>query len=344
MTDAENTGGRAFINRNDLAQAVDEIVADNGSYYVLGYYPEPFAADGQFHPLTVRVKRPDVRVRARAGYVASSAGPAMSSDVQPVLASAMGQALNVSGVSLRAFAAPLARSAKGMTTVVTVEVTYPESASRLAGLDDDLRLGVLALDPDAKVKATSEYAVHVAAPAPGEGPLTVQVNDVVDLPSQPLTLRIGVACRTLGRAGTVQMPIDVPKPSDGKLQLSGVVLGVAGGSHEPAFGTAEIQSLVPFQPTTARTFSAADTLRVFARLFWASKIATAQISLDVAGAPSSRQNLTVTGSQAAHSSYEATLDTTVPLSGLAPGPHGLEITAHLANGQAVTRSLGFEVR
>jgi VWFA-related protein len=340
---AENTGGRAFVNRNDLAQAVDEIVADNGSFYVLGYYPEPFAADGKFHPLTVRVKRPDVRVRARAGYVASTASPATSTDVQPMLASAMGQALNVSGVSLRAFAAPLARSAKGMTTVVTVEVSYPETASRLAGLDDDLRLSVLALDPDAKIKATSEHGVHVTAPAPSEGPVTVLVNDVIDLPSQPLTLRIGAASGTLGRAGTVQMPIDVPKPSDGKLQMGGVALGVAGGSAEPAFGSV-IHALVPFQPTTGRTFSSADTLRVFTRVFWASKMATALVSLDVAGEATARQDLTVNGARGANGAYEGTVDTTLSLRGFRAGPHSLEIIAHMASGQTATRSIAFEVR
>jgi hypothetical protein len=214
----------------------------------------------------------------------------------------------------------------------------------LAGLDDDLRVSVLALDPDAKIKATSEHAVHVTAPTPSEGPVTVLVNDVVDLPSQPLTLRIGVASRTLGRAGTVQMPIDVPKPSDGKLQIGGVVLAVAGGSPESALRTDAIQSLVPFQPTTGRTFSSGDTLRVFTRVFWASKLATARVSLDVPGEATASQDVTVNGTLVANGAYEGTVDSTLSLRGLTAGSHSLEIIAHLANGQAATRSIAFEVR
>lgn len=34
---AEGTGGRAFVNRGDVTRAMDELVADNGSYYLLGY-------------------------------------------------------------------------------------------------------------------------------------------------------------------------------------------------------------------------------------------------------------------------------------------------------------------
>ncbi|HUL73619.1 MAG TPA: VWA domain-containing protein, partial [Vicinamibacterales bacterium] len=62
---AINTGGRAFTAQSNLMRAVDEIVGDNGSYYLLGYYPTPFAADGKFHDFSVKVNRPDVRIRGR---------------------------------------------------------------------------------------------------------------------------------------------------------------------------------------------------------------------------------------------------------------------------------------
>src|SRR5688572_14602927 len=47
------------------------IVEDLSNYYLLGYY-SPAKADGQFHKITVRVKRPGVNVRARAGYLAAT--------------------------------------------------------------------------------------------------------------------------------------------------------------------------------------------------------------------------------------------------------------------------------
>ena len=69
---AINTGGRAFTNNSDLTWAVNEIVRENGSYYLLGYYPNPLVRDGKFHGITVKVNRPGVRVRARRGYVAAT--------------------------------------------------------------------------------------------------------------------------------------------------------------------------------------------------------------------------------------------------------------------------------
>ena len=67
---AADTGGFA-VRGNIIRSALTQILADTGNYYVLGYRPAEL--DGRFHELTVRVKRPGMAVRARAGYIASAA-------------------------------------------------------------------------------------------------------------------------------------------------------------------------------------------------------------------------------------------------------------------------------
>jgi VWFA-related protein len=52
------------------------IVDDLSNYYLLGYYSTA-DADGKFHKINVRVKRPGVQVRARAGYLAAKPGEAV---------------------------------------------------------------------------------------------------------------------------------------------------------------------------------------------------------------------------------------------------------------------------
>ena len=339
---AINTGGRAFTNQSNLTRAVNEIVADNGSYYLLGYYPAPFSADGKFHTFTVHVKRPDVRVRARQGYLASAIEPA-TSDAKPVLDAAMSAGVNVSAVSLRAFAAPISVSAKGMNTVVTVEVTYPVRPDGSRALDDDLLVNILAMDPDAKIKATAGRTAHFSGTAPGQGPISVLVNDAIELPSQPLTLRIAVASRSLGKAGSVQMAVDVPNVSDNKLQMTGIVIGAAGvaaAATEPA----AIKDLVPFQPATSRTFTQMDTLRVFARTFWGSKDTAVGVTLKLTGPTSPvPSTLNLNGLRAQSGKSEAVLDTMLPLAGLRPGSYQLEVSAK-AGGQTAKRIVPFDVR
>ena len=54
---SDETGGIAFVNRNNVDEAFDRIVAENSSYYVLGYYPSNDKRDGRFFMLSVRRSR-----------------------------------------------------------------------------------------------------------------------------------------------------------------------------------------------------------------------------------------------------------------------------------------------
>jgi VWFA-related protein len=67
---AVDTGGLMIRNENNIGRALDTIARDSGRYYVLGYSPSNATFDGKYRPIEVRVKRPDVRVRARKGYLA----------------------------------------------------------------------------------------------------------------------------------------------------------------------------------------------------------------------------------------------------------------------------------
>lgn len=70
---ADQTDGRAIVNRNDLDGGLRQIIRDSSAYYLLGYNSSQAPADGKFHEIRVRVKRPGVQVRARKGYWALTA-------------------------------------------------------------------------------------------------------------------------------------------------------------------------------------------------------------------------------------------------------------------------------
>ena len=65
---ADDTDGRAIVDTNKFTEGFAQIVRDSSSYYLLGYTPSAAHKDGKFHPITVRVKRPNVDIRARKGY------------------------------------------------------------------------------------------------------------------------------------------------------------------------------------------------------------------------------------------------------------------------------------
>jgi VWFA-related protein len=70
---AEETGGRAFHNTNDIQASVRRAVDDGRVAYTLGYYPSHGKWNGTFRAIKVRVNRPGVSVRHRRGYLAGAA-------------------------------------------------------------------------------------------------------------------------------------------------------------------------------------------------------------------------------------------------------------------------------
>jgi VWFA-related protein len=80
---AEETDGRAIVNRNDLAKAMQQIVSDSSAYYLIGYSSTQAPQDGKFHEIKVRVKRPGAQVRARKGYWALTAAEATAAVAKP---------------------------------------------------------------------------------------------------------------------------------------------------------------------------------------------------------------------------------------------------------------------
>jgi VWFA-related protein len=342
---AAHTGGRAFVKRNDLTAAVEQLLADNGSFYLLGYYPEPYEEDGKFHEIDVRVTRPGVRVRARQGYVAPTpAGEIV--DAGASFADALGEGLPASGLRLRALVTPLGAGAEGrVTTGLTVQVTY-EARDLVNGPSDErLRFAVLALDPDARIRMSDDRTFSFSLPATASGTATMEINHVVDLPRGPSALRLGVASRATGRTGTVHLPVDLPDLEDDELALGGIVVGAAAASTKARTASPEFQALLPFPPAIAREFAAADTLAVFIRVFPPSNAgAQLQTALTIARGGNVLQAAAVrcTPSSSTPGALDCIAD--VSLDRLAPGDYALTFAARIGAGEPVSRAIPFTVR
>lgn len=67
---AEQTGGAALVNSNDITGAVRRAVEDSAVTYTLGFYVDRASIDGKFHELKVQVKRKGSIVRYPKAYLA----------------------------------------------------------------------------------------------------------------------------------------------------------------------------------------------------------------------------------------------------------------------------------
>ena len=69
---AEETGGKAFLDSNDIEAGITQAQEGMGSYYLLGYYSNNNAKDGKYRRITVKLNgnHPGVKLEHRLGYYA----------------------------------------------------------------------------------------------------------------------------------------------------------------------------------------------------------------------------------------------------------------------------------
>lgn len=104
---AEQTGGFAIINNNNLSKGMERVLNDQKGYYLLGYQPDSESFDpkkARFYKLTIKLKRPELRVRFRSGFFGIGREVAerarLKSPQQQILA-ALVSPLESAGIDLR---------------------------------------------------------------------------------------------------------------------------------------------------------------------------------------------------------------------------------------------------
>ena len=68
---ADETGGRAFVNTNDLSQAVVAAIDNGSNYYTLTYSPTDLNWNGKFRAIQVRLQQQGLTLSYRRGYYAT---------------------------------------------------------------------------------------------------------------------------------------------------------------------------------------------------------------------------------------------------------------------------------
>ncbi|HEX4750992.1 MAG TPA: VWA domain-containing protein, partial [Bryobacteraceae bacterium] len=208
---AEETGGRAFVNTNDLAGAIREAVDDAAVTYTLGFYPASDTLDGKFHHLKVQVYgRSGLEIRSPSGYFA------VKDDVSPLgqsddLANALRSPLELSAIHIEAHSEP-----PGQPNSASFDIA---GSIRLADLNlkndgkywrGDLGLYVVQQDTGGQVLAESKSRYQLQLT--GEMYLSYEQSGLpfrCAVHSKPgiATLRILVHNRVNGTVGSLIIPV-----------------------------------------------------------------------------------------------------------------------------------------
>ena len=99
---ADDTGGQAFVNTNDITGAIRKAVEDSAVTYTLGFYINRDSLDGEFHELRVQVKGKGLTVRYPKGYFALTDKVGTNDEDQARLLTAAQSPLESSVIPLQA--------------------------------------------------------------------------------------------------------------------------------------------------------------------------------------------------------------------------------------------------
>jgi VWFA-related protein len=228
---SEESDGRAIVNRNTLEKGLAEMVRDSSFYYLLGFTSTKTGNDGKFHPITVKVKRSGVDVRARKGYWALTAAdverinnpaPEVAKPVQSALASI---ATSVqAGKYVRTWIGT-ERGENGKTRVTLIWEPLPAQGATTAGgsgrREQPGRVSLLAAtakgdlvfrgrSPDAALASAAPASSPndtgtAAGRSPSAQPATAPQRLVFDAPPGKIELRMTV--EAAGSGGTLDSEI-----------------------------------------------------------------------------------------------------------------------------------------
>ena len=99
---ADETGGQAFVNTNDITGAIRKAVEDSEVTYTLGFYINGDSLDGKLHELKVETKRKGLTVRYPKGYFAFPDAEATKDEDQFRLVTAVQSPIESSSIPLTA--------------------------------------------------------------------------------------------------------------------------------------------------------------------------------------------------------------------------------------------------
>ena len=353
---ADVTGGFSLTSSNNVAGAFARLVRENSSYYTLGFSSEYDRRDGRFVPVVVTVKRPDLKVRARSGYVAplgkEVARPVIASDARmPSISAALANPIAVSDVVMRAVATPYKGAGNNAKIALAIEfdISKLDLVEKNGVLSGDVEVSFVATDTKGKVRPGRRYDTKVSLKkeaAENAFRTGVRVISEFELPHGRYQLRI--AAGGPARAGSIVYDLEVPDFGNG-LQMSGVSITTATAPALATFrATDPLGKALPGPPIAIRDFARQDTIVLYAEAYdigrrpqlplIVAELRTAD-GKTVGKLPEQKQSSSLQGEAGAIG-----LAAGLPLSGLQPGVYVIHVEARADNGKdVVSRDLPIRV-
>jgi VWFA-related protein len=210
---AEETGGKAYVNENDIQEGIKIALADNLASYTIGYYPENKKWDGKYRNIKLKVNKEGAQARYRKGYFAFDANQVKGRKPDAEL----GEALRtMAPATLVSFKAQVKPADKGKLPLVFLvdgsSLTASDSGGGKKKVDFDLYAAVFSTDgkmlTNRSLKVAHEFTADEFSKVMQQGiavPMDVDVQ-----PGKDNQVRLAVRDNPTGNVGTIVAPAALP--------------------------------------------------------------------------------------------------------------------------------------
>ena len=341
------TGGFNITRPDQFEAGVTQIFRETGSYYLLGYEP-PAKKDtgynmvGGLREFEIRVKRADLAVKSRRGYIATKAA-APPKNPPAASTSALAGVLPRADLPLRMSIAPFAVAGQPEALVaVTVGISEPNV---IASVRDYIDLQVRAFTQSGKELAAVRSRVDARFASSRTGASVSEVVSELRLKPGVYSIRASAYSERMAESGSVYADVEVPDFDKARLALSGVVL-MAFPKPESVTPT-PLAITLPTVPTTERDFPKSSIARAHVRVYQGGKTPATAVSIRTTildeqskSVLDRTETLDAARFDAARS---ADVRADIPVAQLAPGLHRLRIEV-FAGSTTTHRDVTFRVR
>jgi VWFA-related protein len=213
-TIAEQTGGEAFVNTNDLSRVIARSLEDGSTYYTLAYTPPKSDESGGYHRVVVKVPGRNLKLAYRRGYYSipqSSTGAVGTAALRAALQPGMPPATSM---LLTASIEPPDASRRDVKVNYVIDsngIDFSDAADNKKRAQVDCM--VIAFDSSGKEVAHASDTLDATIPATAYAAVMtygLPAHQLIGLPPGKYNLKIGVMDRTTQQIGTVDAPLEVP--------------------------------------------------------------------------------------------------------------------------------------
>jgi VWFA-related protein len=201
---ASETGGKVYVNQNEIKEGITIALADNAASYTIGYYPEDKKWNGKYRTIKIKVNRDATQARYRKGYFAVDPSEVKDRRPDQELAEALRDALPA---TLVAFKAQVKPEEKGKVRVVFLVDAHTLTAQDVSGGKKfNVSFYAAPVGADGKISGTRSLKVDQAfKPEIYEQILKQGMMTPldVDLPADAKEVRLAVRDERTGNVGTI---------------------------------------------------------------------------------------------------------------------------------------------